>query len=296
VRVPRAPLGVVSLGDVVVTFGLIVIAPVVYLVLPLPVVAVVFSLAAANALYTLFAAAANKRSIAVKRALAALVTATWLGADITSVWLLGATHPGATAINDVLLVVLVIGVCLIWTQGGLRARDATILIAAVGVYDLIATAVLPLTHDMVTRLASIPFAPVIAWGTNDESRNMAIGLGDVLLAALFPIVQRKAFGQTAGLRALAVSGGTLTLLVGLGAAGALGRGFPVMIALAPLVTIQYLYYRHRRLADTHRHDQFARPLESTRTLELTERAFDVGPHRLAIDLRQASQHLVQGTE
>src|SRR5438046_2015453 len=60
--------------------------------------------------------------------------------------------------------------------------------------------------ELVDRLSTTPLTPVIAWGSADVGR-LAIGLGDVLLAALFPIVQRKTFGQFAGVAALTVSVG-----------------------------------------------------------------------------------------
>jgi hypothetical protein len=145
--------------------------------------------------------------------------------------------------NNAVLVVLIIGVSLIWTQGGLRARDTAALVAAAGIYDLVATGMQSLTEELVARLSDLPLSPVIAWGTGDETNRLAIGLGDVLLAALFPIVQRKAFGEFAGITALSISLGVIAVLVWLGAAGMLGRGFPLMVVLAPLVTVQYLGWR-----------------------------------------------------
>jgi hypothetical protein len=198
----------------------------------------VFLLAASNALYTVLVAAFRKWW------LACLLTVGWLGAEFASVWLLGPTHPISTAINNSLLVVVIVGVSLIWVQGGLRARDAAVLIAAVGIYDFVATGASSLTGELVDRLSTTPLTPVIAWGSTDDPR-LAIGLGDVLLAALFPIVQRKTFGQFAGVAALTVSVGAIAILVCLGSAGALGTRCPVLVVLAPLVTIQYLAASYR---------------------------------------------------
>jgi hypothetical protein len=230
----------VSLADVAFIFGVVVMAPILYVKLPPPIVAGLFLLLASNVLLTLLAAVLRSRWLAW------LLTASWLAADVASVWLLGPTHPASTATNNCLLVMLVIGVSLIWAHGGLRARDTAVLVLAVGVYDFVATGASSLTDELVARLASIPLTPVIAWGSGEDAGRLAIGLGDVLLAALFPIVQRKAFGESAGVAGLAVSLTVIALLVWLGAAGVLGRGFPVMVVLAPLVMIQFLGWRWRR--------------------------------------------------
>src|SRR5260370_31726036 len=44
----------------------------------------------------------------------------------------------------------------------------------------------PLTDELLTHLAAMPLAPVIAWGTGDDGGGLGIGLGGLLLATLFP--------------------------------------------------------------------------------------------------------------
>lgn len=128
-------------------------------------------------------------------------------------------------------------------RSGLRASSAAVLCGAVAVYDLVATAWLPLTDQMLARLAAIPLAPVFAWGTSEGDSWLSIGLGDALLATLFPIVQRKAFGVTPGVLALGISLGTIAVLTWLSAVGVLPVSFPVMVALGPLVLLQYTVFR-----------------------------------------------------
>jgi hypothetical protein len=61
----------------------------------------------------------------------------------------------------------------------------------------------------------------------------------VLLATVFPLVMRKAFGCSAGMIALALAAiGTLLALPLQGA-------FPVMVVLGPLMMLQYLFWRRR---------------------------------------------------
>ena len=78
----------------------------------------------------------------------------------------------------------------------MRARDAAVLTAGVALYDLIATGFLPLTDNLIGRLEEIPVAPVVRWGP------VSIGIGDLLILTLLPVVYRKAFGDTAGIIAL----------------------------------------------------------------------------------------------
>ena len=80
---------------------------------------------------------------------------------------------------------------------------------------------------------------------------------------LTPLVQRKAFGETAGLVALGVSLATVATLVWLGMQGALGGGFPVMVVLAPLAAVQYAFWRSRRPERTWAWDVASRGWSST---------------------------------
>src|SRR2546423_9781628 len=89
----------------------------------------------------------------------------------------------------------------------------------------------------------------MAWGTGHH--RLGIGLGDLLLATVFPLVMRKAFGRVAGLVALAGALGTLgALLTLLELAQRAGRSvpatLPAMTPLGPLMVLQYVYWVHRR--------------------------------------------------
>src|SRR5438270_7326187 len=108
------------------------------------------------------------------------------------------------------------------------------------VYDFVATSQLPLMGDLFARLDGLPFTPRLAWPVGGDGW-LAIGLGDLLLATVFPLVMRKAFGRSAGL---------LAMVLGLGAIGALlalplATIFPVMVVLGPLMLAQYVYWSRR---------------------------------------------------
>jgi hypothetical protein len=143
------------------------------------------------------------------------------------------------------LVALVVGITNLWVQGGMKARDTAVLGGLLALYDVIATSFLHLTDGLFDRLAGLPLAPLVAWPTGD-GRWLGLGLGDLLLATLFPLVARKAFGRVAGLAALIcalVALGTLLAIVALGVARVT---IPVMVVLGPLMVLHYGYWRWRQ--------------------------------------------------
>ena len=66
--------------------------------------------------------------------------------------------------------------------------------------------------DLITRLASIPFAPVVSWGVGPD--RFVIGLGDLLLATVFPLAMRKAYGRSAGIVAITINLGAIAAPMG----------------------------------------------------------------------------------
>jgi hypothetical protein len=138
----------------------------------------------------------------------------------------------------------VVATTALWAQSGMRARDAAVLGGALALYDPVATSLLPLTGDLIDRLAGLPLAPVIAWGVGD-GRWLGLGLGDLLMATVFPLVMRKAYGRRAGLVGALVGLGAIAGLLGLGLLGLLPGIFPVMLLLGPLMVAQYAFWRRR---------------------------------------------------
>ena len=113
------------------------------------------------------------------------------------------------------------------------------------VYDFVATSLLPLMNDRIARLAGLPFAPLITWASG-ANEWLGVGLGDLLLAAVFPLVMRKAFGRTAGLLALRLGLATLTAMLALLDLHVVHVTLPAMVALGPLMVVQYLVWARRR--------------------------------------------------
>jgi hypothetical protein len=226
----RPPLGVLSRGDTLVMLLAIVLVPFVYLTLPLPVVLGVFLTVVGVSIATLTSP---------------LLACVALAADVAAAFLLGTTQPLFLAVNNVVLLVSVASVTTFWVRSGLRASNTALLCGGVAAYDFLATSLLPVTDNMLRRLADLPLAPLLAWGTGELSTSVSIGLGDVLLATLYPLAYRKAFGTRAGLVAMVLSIGCVVVLVALAATGVLPSGVPMLTVLGPITVVHYLVCRRR---------------------------------------------------
>ena len=231
--IKRSPIGVINLRDTVFIMVNIIFVPFLYLWLPIGVVAVLIALQAFSMMYFTW------EPILRSRGLLWMLAATLPGADIAASILNGPSS-AFFAVNNLVLLGIVVGVGNLLVQSGMKARDVALLGAFLTVYDFSATGWLPLTSELVRHLAGLPFSPMFAWPVAGGSW-VGLGLGDVLFAALSPLAMRKAFGRTAGL-------GTL----GTGLAGLIfvfllpiHSIFPGMMVLGPLMVAQYLYW-HRR--------------------------------------------------
>jgi hypothetical protein len=165
--------------------------------------------------------------------------------DIGAVWVVGPGTPLFFAVNNIVLLMAIVGITNLWAQSDMKARDVTFLAGVLAIYDAIVTWLLTQTADLFGRLFGLPLAPIIAWPIGAGSEWLGIGMGDMLLATVFPLVMRKAFGRAAGIASLA---GNLGLIVALLAAAVISRMqvlFPVMLLLGPLIIVQYVYW-HRR--------------------------------------------------
>ena len=239
-KMTRPPIGVFNLGDITVMIGVVILVPYLYLLLPLWIVASLVALASISILY--FAWEPVLRSVREIW----LVTILLAGADLITALAHRANPVWFFAINNLVIVISVVGVTNLWAQSGMKARDAAILGAALAIYDLIATSLLPLTNDLFIRLAKLPFVPELIWPINATGEWLRIGLGDLVLAAVFPLVMKKAFGRNAGLIAMMIGLGAIILLILSLISGLLRGTFPVMVVLGPLMVIQYFYWQKRQ--------------------------------------------------
>lgn len=234
-RMTRPPLGVMTLGDVAFMLGAIILIPYLYLRLPGWLVAGLLAISAFGLLQVLFEPMVRPSRMSW------LIAAIIVVADIVLARQLGAASLAYLAGNDVVLVLLAVAVTNVWAQSGMRARDLALLGAGLAIYDVVATALLPLTGELMARLAGLPLTPVVAWPTA-ASGWLGLGLGDLLLATAGPLVFRKAFGRTAGRIAVVIALAAIALPMLLVLSGRYAGAFPVMVLLGPAMVAQYLFW------------------------------------------------------
>ncbi len=230
-RVIRPPIGVFNLSDVLLAVLIITLAHVVYVVLPLWLAVGMFALAVLSAVYF------TLEPLVRTRALAWLASLALIALDIGAAHIFGTQNNGFLLINDVVILLVIIGVSNLWVQSGLTARDAVLFSLLLAIFDLFATAFSPLMFTLLARFQSAPLTPALAWTSNGTS--LGGGLGDFLLVTVFVLTMEKAFGRAAAILSM-----LLSLLV-IAALLLNGQPWPMMIFLAPLMLGHYLFWRHR---------------------------------------------------
>ena len=73
-----------------------------------------------------------------------------------------------------------------------------------------------------------------------------IGIGDPLLATVFPLAMRKAFGRSAGIAAIIINLGTIAATMAFLQLARLEVAVPLMTRLGPLMVVQYAFWVRRR--------------------------------------------------
>ncbi|MFN2250786.1 MAG: hypothetical protein ACK2UL_02610 [Anaerolineae bacterium] len=236
----RPPIGVINLVDVVVTMVFVILIPLLYILLPTWFAVGFLSISTLSLLYFTWEPVLPARWAIWLASLVMIV------ADVAAAWRYGTENSAFFVVNNLVLVVVVVGGANLWAQSGMRARDAAIMGAALTLFDFVATALLPVMDDMFDQLVGLPFMPIFAWSIDDGGGWMGMGLGDVLLAAVFPLVMHKAYGREAALTAMALALVAIAAILTSGTMGLLVSTFPVMVVLGPLMVIQYLFWHWRR--------------------------------------------------
>lgn len=239
-RLNRPAIGVMNLLDVAFMLVVIVLIPVLYIYLPAGVMIVTLTIAAASGLYMLL------EVVLPNRVLTWLAMLVLIAADL---WALNFYGVGSTpffAVNNAVQVLVIVSITNLWAQSGMKASAVAILGLTLMAYDFVFTALLPFMGDLFEQLQYVPFSPMIAWNTGAGDQWIGIGFGDLAMAAVFPLVMRKAYGRPAGLVALAGALSVFVVGVGLAFADLIGDTFPLMVLLGPLMAGQYLFWRNRR--------------------------------------------------
>jgi hypothetical protein len=198
VRLDRPAIGRFNGRDVVILFVFLAVLPVVYLALP--------EWGILCLLVITFMAAL---SIGFGQLLGP--TLTWLGIGLLigfniyfGLNMLG-TVPGWQvfwAETSLITALAAISVANLYVQGGMQLRHVAWFAFGLGIYDLTFTIVWPVSNYLVREFVGHPLFPAIGMRIGfDEA---IIGLGDLLVYALFTTAAVKAYGRFAGRIALAL--------------------------------------------------------------------------------------------
>lgn len=230
-RMTRPPIGVFNRSDVLIAVCIIILAHVLYVVLPLWLAVGVFVLAVLSALYY------TLEPLFRVRWLALLASGIFVLADIGAARIFGMQNNGFFLVNDVVILLVIIGVSNLWAQSGIKVRDVVLFSILLAIFDVCATALSPLTFTMFARLQGAPLTPALAWMSNGGI--LGGGLGDFLLVTVFSLALYKAFGRIAGSISILLSMVVIASLL------LIDQPWPGMIFLAPIMLGQYLFW-HRR--------------------------------------------------
>ena len=237
-QVTRPPVGVFNLWDVGFMFGAIVAVPLLYLVLPIFLVACLLGLGAMGILYATFEPLLHRRG-----GLIWLIVLAIIGGEVLLFVLPGASREGQLSYNNCIQVLLVVGAVNLWAQSGMKARDAAVLGAALCIYDVLFTTVLGAMGTLFDRIALLPFAPMVAWPAPHGW--IGFGLGDILMAAVFPLLIYKGYSRTGGVAAMLLAWLAIAVVLTLPLLGIRYDTFPLMVVLGPLMVVQYAGWRTR---------------------------------------------------
>jgi hypothetical protein len=235
VPMPRPPVGRLMASDVVIMTVLLIALPFVYVHLPGPLLEIIFGLVFFTAAQTTLAPRLRGGPAALA---AAVLCAVVLAAGLTH-------HPLLLEVtNDLLLGIAVVGVVNLWAQTGMTAAQVAALSAVLAVYDLAATGLTSLTATFLRRVGSRAFAPALTIGLGHAQ--VALGLGDCLLLALWPLVAAKTYGRVAGIVAAVLALGTVAVVEAEVAAGNITGTVPMLSFLGPVAIGQWAFWRWRR--------------------------------------------------
>jgi hypothetical protein len=235
----RPPIGVLTLGDVLFMLVSIVLVPYLYLVVPNWLLVGLLLIVGTGILYI------TLEPVVQRSAVIWLITLLLVAVELALVWRYTTQHRNFLLLHNLLMVTVVVGITNLWAQSGMKARDAALLGVLLAVYDFVFTVQLPVMGNLIERMASFPFAPLVAWPVGGDGQWLGIGLGDLLLATVFPLVMRKAFNRQAGWLALILGFAAIVAILVVQSLQFKLVYFPVMVILGPLMGLQYLVWRYQ---------------------------------------------------
>jgi hypothetical protein len=196
VRLERPPVGTFNGRDIGILLSIIIALPFLYAILPHGVLTFFLVLTFASSLSIGYRPLLGPKWV-------------WLGIGLliggniwTSRTMLGSVVGWQLwwAELSVLVVLGAISVANLYVQGGMKLRYVAWFALALGVYDVTFTKVFPLTDKLVQNFLGNPLDPSL--GMRFGVNNYSIGIGDLLIFAMFAVAAYKAYGRPAARLAL----------------------------------------------------------------------------------------------
>ena len=189
VRLERPPLGVFNPRDIAILLFFILALPFLYLIVPTEVLTGLLVLTFVSALY--FAL----RPFLLARYLWPLLAFLMIANILITENLLG-TRQGWQVywvLTSAIVLTASVGVANLYVQGGMSVRHIAWFALVLAFYDGFFNLVVPISQKLADRFEGQPLDPSIGFSMGIYSAN--IGLGDLLVFALFTIAAYKGFGK-----------------------------------------------------------------------------------------------------
>jgi hypothetical protein len=246
VRLERPSIGTFNGRDVTILAAFIVVLPILYLVLPTQILTAFLTVTFASAMY-----------IALRPLLPPLVILPLAGSLITANILVTyhalGTERGWQAywlLISTMVVLAAVGVSNLYVQGGMRLRHIAGLGLFLAVYDIFFATIIPLSPMLADTFEGQPLDAAFGFYMHGMQANL--GLGDILVYALYMIGAYKAYGRRGAAVMLPVIGvfgaflpGLSPLLIQHFVREGIGIAVPAQLFFGPVAFAAYLWLRRQ---------------------------------------------------
>lgn len=246
VRLERPAVGVFNGRDIIVVFVFIITLPFLYLMLPSPVLTGLLVLTFSSAMY--IGLRPFLRPLYLWPVILALVvinivvTETLLGTR--SGWQL------YWVLTDVVVLISVAGVSNLYVQGGMRLRHVAWFAFLLAFEDGFFAFVVPIIGRLADRFEGQPLDASIGFAMGPYNAN--IGLGDLLVYALFMVAAYKGFGKRGMIASFIIVGifgalmpATAPLVITATIRSGIGIVVPAQIFFGPAAMATYLLLKRQ---------------------------------------------------
>lgn len=198
VRMERPPIGTFNRRDVTTLFAFVVGLPLLYVLLPQWLLTTVLVVTFTGALSIGFRPVLGPSRL-------------WAGLGLLiglNIWLARTVLGTVTGWQvywletDVIVVAAAVAAANLYVQGGMRVKHVSWFALILAGYDIVFTLVWPVTNELTERFLGFPLDPSV--GFRMGIYNATIGIGDLLVYAMFLLAAYKAYGWLAAKLSMAV--------------------------------------------------------------------------------------------